>query len=178
MKLETIFTTIAWGSTVLFCFKLILLAFGNSHSSDSDLDLDTDDSSDVDFKLFSLQSFLAFGMGFGWLGKAALFEWRWSSTASTAAGTVFGALMMVLSAFLMSQLRHLNHHYEPDLKDCIGLAGQTYLSIPEGGLGQIEISFGGSLKILDATSNSYGISQFQPVQVIAIQNGVLVVKAI
>lgn len=76
-----IYYYIALFSTILFVLKLIIFNFVGGDSevfSDFTTELDTDPS----FNFLSVQSVIAFFMGFGWMGYAALKQLQLSQLIS------------------------------------------------------------------------------------------------
>jgi membrane protein implicated in regulation of membrane protease activity len=177
--LNQFFKVIAWASTVLFLVRLAMISYHGGADSHGDFDdLASDGQADLSFHLISFQSILAFGMGFGWIGQAALVEWGLDTVPAILASSVFGFAVLILNAFVMSMMKKLNQENQPRIEACIGQTGRVYLTIPDGGSGQVEITFGGGLKILDATSESGKISTSQFVVVTNVRSGVLVVKTV
>ncbi|GHU15730.1 hypothetical protein FACS189449_13520 [Alphaproteobacteria bacterium] len=60
------------------------------------------------FRFLSLQSVLAFLMGFGWIGFAGVREWHLNAWLSFVIAVVAGAAFMALSMWLMFQVKKLN----------------------------------------------------------------------
>lgn len=166
----------------------MMLGHSNDHHFDFGHDtseggvLDAHDQSDHDFKILSLQSILAFLMGFGWMGKAMLEEWHLNIIASLTIALLFGITLLFFSAFLMKMVFKLNHNYTPKLDECLKSTGTVYINIPakgEGGSGQVEILFGGRMAILDAKSTPQtqeDIPSGKSVRVVDIRNNNLIVQ--
>ena len=131
-SLEQLLLWIAVGSTVLFCGKLALTLLGH-YGIDCDIEHDADlaDGIDAGFKLFSVQSLLAFGMGFGWLAVALRQQPDTSLSRAIALGALNGAAMLLLSAFLMRVLHRLNSA-SADHRPQVGDRARTYTTIPAG----------------------------------------------
>lgn len=125
-SLEELLLWIAVGSTVLFCGKLVLTLLGHYGV---DCDIDDLDGLDEAFKLFSVQSFLAFGMGFGWLAVALLQKGEASMGRAVGFGALNGTAMLLLNAFLMRMLRRLNSP-AADNAPRVGDRARTYTTIP------------------------------------------------
>ena len=168
------FTYIAYIATALFIIKLCLMLIDFDHD-EIDAHFDSDDA----FSILSFQSVFAFFMGFGWLGRAATTEWGFNSIASVFVACIFGIIVMLVYAFTIKFIHKLNSVKEFNLSDCIGQTGTTYTSIPEKGLGQVEISFQGKRQIMDAKSvDGIPINIDAQITVSEIQNKILVVKKI
>lgn len=195
-----LFKYMALISTSLFGIKLILVMIGahhggmDSHGGTIDLHaghgvhsahihhaLHNSNSNNYYFKLWSFQNALAFFMGMGWVGQAALVEWNWSLGATLLVSSAFGFAMAVLSGILMALMSKLNS--EPDeynLESCVGKSAKVYLPIPAkgSGSGQVEVELGGGLKIVSAISDRDEIKQFQNVRVTSAENNSLVVSPV
>ena len=177
--LLTLLTGIAWGSSALFCVQLLFLLIGvDSHSHATSVhDLHGDHSADTSFKMFSFQSAVAFLMGFGWLGMAALEDWSLDESSALIVASLFGAVIMGIYLAIMFAVNKLNSTHTPNYSECIGKTGIVYMSIPMHGPGQIEISFGGKVSILDAINIAdNGIYIGSSVLVVGIREKTLVFK--
>lgn len=185
------FLYMALASTILFTLKLSMSLLGGDHGDmDSGLDAGGDathvdtSSGDVQggtpghhgsgaaFTLLSVQSVLAFFMGMGWSGLAARVQWRWSSLPTLIMSGFFGFLMMLTAAYLTFQLRRLNREIPVDLESCVGSVGRVYLTVPAlgKGLGQVEVTVSGRLRILSASSTGAEIPAFASVTVMRVES--------
>lgn len=191
MLLSTL-TYIAWAASAFFCIKVLLMILGledhgnhighfDAHSVDV-LDSDTDsdvDNSDSDFKLFSLQSILAFLMGFGWSGKAFIEDFNLSTTKSLFLAILFGFVLALLITKLIQISLRLNSVYVPNISECKGKRGVVYTEVTKEG-GQVEISCGGKVMFLNAVGAELEdvLSHGTSVEVIGVSNRTLIVKKI
>jgi hypothetical protein len=186
----TFFLYMALASTVLFTLKLSLSLLGGHGDMDSGLDAGGDathmDTSGGDahgdtpghhgsgaaFALLSVQSILAFLMGMGWSGLAARVQWHWASLPTLLMSGLFGFSMMVMTSYLMFQLRRLSREIPVDYESCVGSAGRVYLTVPAQGkgLGQVEVTVSGRLRILSASSTGDEIPAFAPVTVMRVES--------
>ena len=166
----------AFMGTFLFLIKLALsIFFGGDADVDLGLDgadLDADFDASESFNLLSIQSFLAFFMGTGWMGLIARFDWELSRIATGIAAALFGFGLMSLSAWLMMMMKKLEQTSEYDLKTAIGHTGRVYMNIPEKGqgAGQVEVSVSGRKKILNAISDGTAVASFTSVKVIDVRD--------
>ena len=166
-----VYFLIAVISTTIFVIKVILMFMG----ADDSLDI-SDDSSDA-FELVSIQSILAFLMGFGWIGLAARNEWGMNSILSLIVGGLFGFAMMLLVTFLMKQVKKLNKSAKFDINDCIGIIGKAYTDLKPDELGQVQVKVAGKLMIFDAINfTQEKIEFFAPIIVDKVDNNVLIVS--
>jgi len=185
------FFYMALASTVLFTMKLSLSLLGGGHGDmDGGLDAGGDathmDTSSGDthgdtpghhgsgaaFALLSVQSILAFLMGMGWSGLAARVEWHWSSLPTLLMSGLFGFSMMVMTSYLMLQIRRLNREIPVDFESCVGSVGRVYLTVPSQGkgVGQVEVTVSGRLRILSASSTGEEIPAFSAVTVMRVES--------
>lgn len=177
---QTVLTYIAVASTFIFCIKLLILLMGSHGSHDIDShDFDGDNAADLSFKIMSFQSVVAFLMGFSWLGKAALEDWKFSQVNALLIATLFGILIMAFYVVVMHFVNKLNSVHNPCPSECIGKTGTVYMSIPYRGIGQVEISFGGKISIVDAKGiEGENIGIGTSVTVIGVREKVLLVKEV
>lgn len=176
----TFFAVMAMSSTAFFLVRLLIaMVFGDSadsHDIGGDAGgFDTDSS----FELFSIQSMLAFFMAFGWMGLAGL-QAKWGMSVTVTLGLVVGLTMVAFNGFLTFTIRRFNsvHVYNP--RKAIGQRANTYLSIPKGGRGQVEVIVSGAKQVLPArSSENVDIPSFTPVQVVEVDSdGTLVVSPV
>lgn len=170
LSLYNIFMFTAIFSTVLYIIKMVVfLIAGGDVEVDSNFDAITE--TDVSFNFVSLQSILAFFMGFGWSGLACAVQFQTSYKVAFIIGIVVGFLFMYLSAYLMFSIKKLNKKVICDYTTLTGKEGKAYINISAKKEGQIEIDFNGRLSILEAVnSDDELIEAFCPVKVIKVEN--------
>lgn len=129
-------------------------------------------SSEAAFKIFSVQSVLAFLMGFGCFGLVMRVSWGAPSLMVYPVAFVLGGLAMFLSAFLAAQIRKLDHVVKRDLYPNLGQVGKVYTQIPaaEKGVGQVQITAGGQLRTINAVSKGAAIKSFKEVEVVGVKD--------
>lgn len=171
--LEKFYFVVACFSTFLFVLKLILV------SSTGFDDIETSDSepvSDSAFNFLSVQTILAFLMGFGWIGLGCVHEGQASPVKAFAIAAGVGIALMVLSALLMMGVQKLNRTPVVDPHQAIGQVGEAYTSISAKGDGSIRIEMGGKLEIRKAVNASdEEIRAFEKVTVTDEKEGLLFV---
>jgi hypothetical protein len=179
-------------STILFIGSFLLLLLGADHghpdaatgvdlgdgsalhgSSDlHHLDSSASDPHHLDsaasFKIFTMQSILAFFMGFGWLGLACRVEWNLGYFLSTMIAFLFGVALLFFTAYLMSQVYRLNAVHHRNLYGTLGDEAKVYLTIPAEGKGKVQAVVDGSLRTMDAVSKSGRIEQFKEVEIVGV----------
>ncbi len=161
-------------STILYIIKLILFSFSGA---DSEIisDFDTITETDTSFDFLSIQSILAFFMGFGWSG-AAVYKHFQAGLACVLA-VIIGILFMFLSAYIMYSLKKLNKIIKVDYTKLEGTIGKAYTSFAPQGEGQIEIVLNNQLQILDAVNNSdEKIESFSPIKVVRTENNKIIIE--
>lgn len=173
-----VFLGIAAISTLLFVIKLLLMFIGGD--VDTDIDTGTDFhhiNSGNAFVLLSVETVLAFLMGFGWAGLAVKNDWHGGNAFSMLIAAGFGFAMMVFMAFLMMQIKKLNKTPKYDIYDCIGTIGTAYTELKPERIGQVQIVMAGQLKVLNAINKSKEIiSSFSQIMVTNVENNMLIVS--
>lgn len=137
---------IAVFSTILFVVKtLIFSLFGGDAEVVSDFTTEFEFETSFDF--LSIQSILAFFMGFGWIGLAGLTQWNLKVLPAMAAAVAFGLVLMFASAYLMFLVKKLNKRVVKNYAACIGKTAKAYTAFHPQGEGQIEVEVNGRLSI-------------------------------
>jgi membrane protein implicated in regulation of membrane protease activity len=191
---------IYWGSTIIggtfFVLRTIMLLIGSGidqanidahfdsdiqldHDFDIDPDVDSVVDSDFSFKLLSMQGLTAFFMMFGLVGLALIKANL--PVALTVAGGVFAGLSAVwIISLIFSQMKRLQSDGTIKIQNAIGQSGSVYLVIPAEGIGQVQITIQGALKIYDArSSDEQTIKTGEKIRVTEIiNNNTLVVERI
>ena len=172
------------GSTTLFILRILLMIFGGDFGADADVDVggagDALDSTDS-FGVLSLISILAFGMGTGWGGMMALYQFEMGSTGAFFVAILTGIIFMIAASSMMFYLKKLDSTPTSDPQTAVGKTGSVYMSIPAKGegAGQVEITVSGRKKVMPAVSESEAIESFKAVTVVSVRDdNVLVVKLI
>ena len=165
LTIENIFWTLAVFATVLYILKLaVFLIVGG----DVELEADFDSITEVEtsFTFLSVQSVLAFLMGFGWCGISAIMQFSVSTQIALLIALLCGFVCMFLSAWLMFSIKKLNKTVVTDINELIGKQGKAYTDIESNGLGQIEINLNNKLSILAAVNiGEEKIEAFAPIKV-------------
>lgn len=182
---NTAYAVLASVGTLLYLIKMILFLIGGDVDGEGDLSdvdggMDEGDGGDS-FSLVSTQSILAFLMGTGWIGLAAQREWEMNDMNSLFAAVGFGIVMMLFSSFLTFKIKKLNYTPKIDIKEAIGKRGRAYTNVPAKGegIGQVELTVGDKLQILQASSNDGAIKAFDNIIVENVDDsGNLIIKKI
>jgi membrane protein implicated in regulation of membrane protease activity len=165
---------IAVASTVLFVLKIALFSF-----TDCDSDNGFDDHGDggSSFSFLTLQSVLAFLMGFGWIGLAGINEWKFGVLPSFVIAFVVGAAFMFMSAWLMLQVRKLDKIHKTDLNKLLNKKCKTYTGFSPNGVGQIQTEVDGRLATISATNNAADeIGAFEEVKVVSVKDNIIYIE--
>lgn len=180
-EISPFFFIITASASVLYMTMNVLMIFGGDHSDHSFTHHHTGDHipSDVAFKFFSIQTVLAFFMGFGWAGITSMVSWKLPLWQALLIASGFGFFLMCFSYFLLSKVRKLNHTPTVNLYASLGSRGKVYTNIPESDEGKVEVNVSGSLKIVNAVSAEGAIESFTEIEVVGVKNKeTLIVKKI
>lgn len=173
-----IYYYIALFSTILFILKLIIFNFIGADSevfSDFNTEVDTDPS----FNFISFQSIVAFFMGFGWMGYAALKQFEFPMMKSVVISIIVGILFMLGTALLMFAVKKLEKNVKKDKSTAINKVGRAYTSFNPMGLGQIEIEINGQLSVVEASNNTdESINAFDLVRVVKVNDDLLYIEKV
>mgnify|MGYP000244044283 FL=1 len=164
-------------ATVLYILKLIIYLFTGG---DAEVHADFDSLTDVDtsFNFLSVQSILAFLMGFGWVGLASIVQFKTSVILSVVLAVIIGLIFMFLSAYLMFLIKKLDKRVQINLDDFVGTVGRAYTAFKPNAEGQIEITLNEQLSVLSAVNLSdEEINAFMPVKIAKVEdNKIYIIK--
>jgi len=168
-----VFYYIAVFSTIFFVIKLVIFVmFGGDTEVNADFNSEFD--TDPSFNFISVQSLLAFLMGFGWMGCAALKQFGWSNLYAVLSAIGVGFAFMFISAFLMFNVKKLEKNVKKDKATAIGKTGKAYTNFEEQGNGKVEIEISGQLTVAEARNVSdLKIKSFDVVEVVGIKDNIL-----
>ena len=171
-----IYYYIATFATILFVLKLLifLVAGGDSEVS---ADFNTETETDTSFSFLSVQSLLAFLMGFGWMGYAALKQFELNQIISFLCAFVVGLIFMFGTAYLMFSVKKLEKHVVKDKTTAIGKIGKAYTNFAPNGNGKIEIEVNEQLTIAEAVNSTDDeIKAFDSIKVIKVENEIMYIE--
>lgn len=152
--LESMFWYIAVPSTMLFCLIMLGSFFGFGEDMDGiDTDTDFDDVDDVDggFPIFTFRNFLTFFTFFSWGGIVSL-DAGASPGWAIGLGLISGIVMVGIVIAMFLVFNKLRVDNTGKLSDTIGTYGTIHLSIPENGMGKVNILLKGAHNTADAIS--------------------------
>lgn len=169
-NLLAIFYYIAIFSTLVFVIKTLIFAFTGG-DSEVFADFNTEFETETSFDFISIQSILAFFMGFGWMGFTCMKQFTYGAKLSLLLAFLFGLVLMFVSAYLMFLVKKLNKKVIKNYADCVGKLAKTYTSFAPNSEGQIEVLVNNRLSIEPAVNNSdKQIEAFKEVRVIKYEN--------
>ena len=161
--------------TAFFVVKLLIFSLFGMDDGSGDL-VGTD--VDTDFNFISLQSIIAFLMGFGWLGYAAI-QWGFGGKVSILFAVLGGLILMALSAYLMFVMKKLNSTPKYDLKILTDKTGTSYTKFEPKSTGKIQIEFNGKLETFDAWNDTdENIESFKQIKVTRVEENKIFVREI
>ena len=144
---------IAIFSTIIFAIKLVLFTISGADTeviADFNSEIDTD----VSFNFFSIQSILAFFMGFGWMGLAGIKQFGMTAPQHLTVAILVGLAFMALTSCLFFWVKKLEKNVKKDKNTAINKVGRAYTSFAPRGNGQIEIEFNGQLSVEEAINET------------------------
>jgi len=163
-------------ATMVFVIKLALFSISGG---DSEVfgDFNTETDTDVSFNFFSVQSILAFFMGFGWMGFGGLKQLNLHPLENFIAASVVGIIFMFVSALLMFLTKKLEKKVTKDKTTAIGTVGKAYTSFSPNASGQVEIEICGQLSVVQAINNKdEQINSFDSVKVVDVKGDILYIE--
>lgn len=167
-----IYFYIAVTGSSIYLFKLLSSWIG----ADTDSEIDVEIENDADFKILTIQTVALFLLAFGWMG---FFSTDSSVDVFFSFGIafLFGIVAVALEIWLFFKIKKLEQIPKFPIEDCIGLMGRVYLTIPEQGHGQVQISVHGKRKIFQAISETgLKIESFHDIKVVGVKDNTLIVK--
>ena len=137
---------------LLFLLWFVLLMIGGAASDlfDGLFDIQIGDT-DLSFKALTFQGLSSFLMMFGLIGLM-ISEMDAPRVLSILGGLGAGGLSMWMVSKLFDTFKELEQDQTMDLDNATGSTGTVYLRIPSSGEGQIQITFQGAMRTMDAIS--------------------------
>ncbi len=171
--LQSGYLIVAFASTIFYLLKLIIFSVCGGDTEVS-ADFTTACETDISFNFLTIESILAFLMGFGWLGLAALTQWNLSSIMSIIIAVITGIMFMFLSAYLMFCVKKLDKKVKVNLIDYVGETGRAYTNFNAKSGGQIEIEINKQLKVVNAINASdEEIKAFESIKIEKVENNTI-----
>lgn len=164
-------------ATLIFTIKLILFTITGGDGSEVSGDFTSEIDTDLSFNFLSVQSVLAFFMGFGWMGYAGIHQFRFSNWVSFCVALAVGVVFLVGTAYLMFGVKKLEKTVKKDYSKALNQTGKAYTAFPPKGQGQVEIEINEQLSVVDAVNNSEEeIKAFERIKVVNVVNDLLYIE--
>ena len=174
--LTTFYFWLAVIMTAFFLVKLVIFSLFGMDDGEGDL-VGTD--VDEGFNFISLQSIIAFLMGFGWMGYAALKSFNMNQLATFGSAFGVGLIFMLGTAYLMMLVKKLEKTVKKDKTTAIDKVGKAYTDFAPNGQGRIEIEVNGQLTVAEAINNTdTEIKSFEAVKVVKVENDLLYIEKV
>lgn len=162
--------------------KLVLQFIGSDAGTDinvdGDIDIDHADS-DIGFRFLSLQGLSAFFMMFGLVGLALYRQSQMGIVLSSIGAVAAGMASVWVIAKLFQGASRLQSNGTLKTEDAVGCTGTVYLTIPQGGTGQVNLNFRNHRREFNATEKNGGeVPTGTPVRVVKVNANILVVETI
>ena len=170
---------LAWFATLLFVIKLVTFWFFGGGDSEVSADFNTETDTDGTFHFISLQTILAFLMGFGWMGYTAIKAFNLGFWA--AFGCAFGAGLVFFfgSAYLMTLVKKLEKNVKKDKATAVNKIGKAYTDFAPKGQGRVEIEISGQLTVAEAVNTTEEeIKAFDAIKVVKVENELLYIEKV
>ena len=137
---------------LLFLLWFVLMMVGGAASDlfDGLFDIQIGDT-DLSFKALTFQGLSAFLMMFGLIGLM-ISEMDAPQALSILGGLGAGGFSMWMVSKLFDTFKQLEQESTMQLDNATGATGTVYLRIPPSGEGQIQITFQGAMRTMDAIS--------------------------
>jgi hypothetical protein len=161
--------------SIVFVIKLIMSFFSGHHGDIDDLSWDTSGHDHFPghhdnnvMKWVSLQGIMAFLMGFGWGGLAALHGFGLSPTKSMLVGLVFGATLAGVLGFVLGAMKKLESSGNVNPADALNAEGEVYATVPAAGTGKgkVKVIVKGRQRIYTAFSEGPELSTHARIKVV------------
>ena len=152
-NIVNVYFYIAIFATAFYILKMLIFAiFGGDTEVHADFNSSFETDHAIDF--LSIQSILAFLMGFGWMGLSCMKVWGIRTIYSAIISIVFGLILMFITAYLMFCVKKLNKTVKKDMTKAVDCIGKAYTNFEPNGHGQIEITINKQLSIEEAVNFS------------------------
>lgn len=180
-SIEKIFWGISLFFSLLFLIQVVLsFVGGDSDMSGGDADQYVGGDDGTGHQFFTIKNLIAFFTIFGWTGIACL-KGGMSKGAAIGIALLAGSVVVVIMAFLFRGMSKLKQSGTLQMKNAVGLIGETYLFIPpkRGGFGKVHVKVQGSLHELQAiTDDAEQITTGRLIKVVdVVSESVLLVTA-
>lgn len=163
---------------VFVVLRLLLSLFGvvdhDAQGVDSPTGADGGHHAAADgLNLVSVQSLMAFLMGFGWAGLLAMLVLKWDMLASIGFAIAVGVLLTLAQAYLWKSMFRLQASGNIAISSTMGVEGVVYVAIPPAGkgMGQVRLVIAGRQRMFSAlTRGDREIPSQTRVRVVAVND--------
>lgn len=170
---------LAWFATIFFVIKLVIFSVFGGGDAEVNTDFNTATDTDSSFNFISLQTVLAFLMGFGWMGYTAVKAFGLGHFATFGSAFAVGLVFMFGTAYLMSMVKKLEKTVKKDKATALDKVGKAYTDFAPKGDGRVEIEINDQLTVVDAVNNTEDeIKAFDAVKVIKVENELLYIEKV
>jgi hypothetical protein len=155
------FSIPAIAGTFFFIIRMVMMFAGlGDHHGGGDFDAsavdatgDGHDSTEV-FKVLSIQSIVAFLMGFGWGGLGGLRGAGWEFPTALVSALVGGVAMVWLLSWLLKLVYDLQSTGTVSIQSAVDAEGDVYVTVPArgSGVGQVRVIISERQRIYNAIS--------------------------
>jgi hypothetical protein len=160
------FSIPAVAGTFFFIIRMVMMfaGLGDHHGGGGDMDFHADagaadpgadphDSTEV-FKVLSIQSIVAFMMGFGWGGLGGLRGAGWEFSTAIVSALVGGVAMVWLLSWLLKVVYDLQSTGTVAIQSALDAEGDVYVNVPARGtgMGQVRVIISERQRIYNAIS--------------------------
>ena len=173
-----IYFYIAVFATILFVIKMIMFAI---FVGDIEVSADFNTETDVDpsFNFISIQTVIAFFMGFGWMGYAGLHQFELGQLLNFIISFAVGLVFMFGTGYLMFLTKKLEKNVKKDKTTALNQVGKAYTSFEPNSTGQIEVDINGQLSVVNAkNATSDKINAFDAVKVVKVEDDLLYIEKV
>lgn len=166
-------------ATILFALKLVIFSIVGAGDSEVASDFNSSADSDPSFNFISMQSIMAFLMGFGWMGFAGLKQLGLGQGINLAVAFAVGFMFMFLMSFLMFSVKKLEKNVKNDKSGAVQSVGRAYTGFEPFGFGQVEIEINGKLSVVKASNmTDENISAFELIRVVKVEDDILYIEKV
>ena len=166
--------------------RIALQFFGADHDTDAGIQLGGHDGvdvhhadSDLGFKFLSIHGLSTFLMMFGLIGLALYHQSGLSVLVAIPGAAAAGVLAVWVVGKLFRSAVNLQSSGTLETRDAVGATGTVYLTIPEKGVGRVNVRFRGRLRECDAMEKEgEKLTTGTPVKVVQVRDSMLVVEKI
>ena len=157
--IQRVFALCALAGGTVFAIRTVLLFMGLTHDLDTDMDPAGDvhaglADTDVSFHFLTFHGITAFFLMFGMVGLTLSRYHGRNDWLSLAGGVGAGLVTMWLIAWLFGAMRRMQADGTIRLQNAVGQEGVVYLRIPADGIGKVQITIQGGLKIFEARARA------------------------